>query len=80
MATVKVLVNFKKSIIDVQGQEVEKIADVMGFKSIEAIRIGKYFEIDISDNTENKEKIISELSEKLLINPNLEEFTILEER
>ena len=49
----------------------------MGHKNIEDVRQGKYFEIKLDENDKIKaEKIIEEISKKLLTNTVIEDYTI----
>ena len=52
MYNVKVYVTYKESILDPQGEAVRGAVHRMGFDEIEDIRIGKYFEIKVSDTAD----------------------------
>ena len=50
----------------------------MGFKNVDDVRQGKYFEIEINDNDEKKAKSFAEeMCKKLLANLVIEDFKIL---
>jgi len=77
----KVLVKRRPSILDPQGMAVEKGAKHLGFNNIKDTRIGKYVEFTVDTNEKKSaEKEVKEYCDKLLINPNLEdyEFTLEE--
>lgn len=71
----KVLVKRRPSILDPQGMAVEKGAKHLGFNNIRETRIGKYveFTLDLADR-KTAEVELNEYCNKLLINPNLEDF------
>ena len=51
----------------------------MGFKNINEVRQGKYFEIDVQENDPKKaNEIIEEICEKLLANFVIENYKIIE--
>ena len=67
----------KKDVLDPQGKVVKQTLKNMGYKNIEDVRQGKYFEIELNEDDKNKaEKIIEEISKKLLTNTVIENFTI----
>lgn len=73
---VRVLVSFKDSVLDPQGQTVKNALHTLGYKNISDVRQGKVFEIDITDIADTDiEKIIPEISNKVLANPIIEKFT-----
>ncbi|MGD2294639.1 MAG: phosphoribosylformylglycinamidine synthase subunit PurS [Candidatus Aminicenantes bacterium] len=72
---VRVLVSFKDSVLDPQGQTVKNALHTMGYSIIQDVRQGKVFEIDLKDVTEEEaERIIPEISDKVLANPIIEKF------
>ncbi len=75
MFKAKVLVKRRPSILDPQGMAVEKGAKHLGFNNIRETRIGKYveFTLDLADR-KTAEVELNEYCNKLLINPNLEDF------
>ncbi len=73
---VRVLVSFKDSVLDPQGQTVMNALHTLGYKNISDVRQGKVFEIDITDISDaDIESIIPEISNKVLANPIIEKFT-----
>ena len=73
---VRVLVSFKDSVLDPQGQTVKNALHTLGYKNIGDVRQGKVFEIDITDISDTDiESIILEISNKVLANPIIEKFT-----
>ena len=70
-------VTLKKDVLDPQGKVVKQTLKNMGHKNIDDVRQGKYFEIELNEDDKNKaEKIIEEISKKLLTNTVIENYTI----
>ena len=74
---ISVTVTLKKDVLDPQGKVVEKTLKNMGYSNIENVRQGKYFEIEINENSkENAKNTIEEICNKLLINMVIEDYSI----
>ena len=72
-----VTVTLKKEVLDPQGKVVQNTLLNLGMKNLKSIRQGKFFEIEINENDQNKaEKKINEMCEKLLVNLIIEDYTI----
>ena len=72
-----VKVTLKKDVLDPQGKVVEHTLQNMGMNTLKSIRQGKYFEIEINENNEEKAKsTIEEMCKKLLVNLIIEDFEI----
>jgi phosphoribosylformylglycinamidine synthase subunit PurS len=72
----KVFVTLKKSILDPQGKAVEQGIHSLGFDSVDDVRIGKYIEMDIDENSrETAERMTKEISDKLLANLIMESYS-----
>lgn len=70
----------KENILDPQGKAVAHALVNLGFNNIGEVRIGKHIVLDL--HVENKEEafiIANEICEKLLVNPLIEEYSIVEE-
>jgi phosphoribosylformylglycinamidine synthase len=79
---VRVLVSFKDSVLDPQGQTVKNALHTLGYDFVRDIRQGKVFELELENISHTKaEKIIPEIADKVLANPIIEKFSfeILEE-
>jgi phosphoribosylformylglycinamidine synthase PurS subunit len=73
---IRVLVSYKDSVLDPQGQTVRNALLTMGYDFVKDIRQGKVFEIEIGTLSEEKMKqVIPELADKVLANPIIEKFT-----
>jgi phosphoribosylformylglycinamidine synthase PurS subunit len=73
---VRVLVSYKDTVLDPQGQTVKNALLTMGYDFVKDVRQGKVFEIETDDISEEKiKKCIPELSHKVLANPIIEKFS-----
>lgn len=73
---VRILVSFKDSVLDPQGQTVKNALHTLGYEFIKDVRQGKVFELELDDiPLEKIEKVIPEISDKVLSNPIIEKFT-----
>ena len=67
----------KKDVLDPQGKVVQQTLQNMGMKTLKELRQGKYFEIEINENDENKAKDkVDEMCKKLLANLIIEDFKV----
>jgi len=74
---ISVTVTLKKDVLDPQGKVVKQTLKNMGYENINDVRQGKYFEIELNEDDKNKaKKIIEEISQKLLTNTVIENYTI----
>ena len=74
---ISVVVTLKKDVLDPQGKIVGQTLKNMGYKDIVNVRQGKYFEIELNeDNQEKAKKIIDETCKKLLVNLIIEDYKI----
>ncbi len=53
---VSVIVTLKKDVLDPQGKVINQALDGMGFKNVNEVRQGKYFEIEVNENDQKKLK------------------------
>ena len=72
-----VTVTLKKDVLDPQGKVVGQTLKNMGFKNLNQVRQGKFFEIDMDEKDSVKaENQVKEMCEKLLSNQIIEDFKI----
>ena len=75
---VKVIVTLKSGVLDPQGKAIQQTLNGMGFANVKDVRQGKYFDIDIDENDEQKAKLSAEETcKKLLANQVIEDFKII---
>ena len=76
---VSAIITLKKDVLDPQGKVIHQTLDGMGFKDVNEVRQGKYFEIDVNENDPNKAKaVVEDMCKKLLANLVIENFKIIE--
>ena len=76
---VSAIITLKKDVLDPQGKVIHQALDGMGFKNINEVRQGKYFEIDVNENDPSKAKaVVENMCKKLLANLVIENFKIIE--
>ncbi len=72
-----VTVTLKKDVLDPQGKVVLNTLTNLGMTSLQNIRQGKFFEIDIETKDQLEgEKKVKEVCEKLLVNLIIEDYKI----
>ena len=73
---VRVLVSFKDSVLDPQGQTVKNALHTLGYEFVRDVRQGKVFEIELDGiSQEEVKKLVPEISDKVLANPIIEKFS-----
>jgi phosphoribosylformylglycinamidine synthase len=70
---VRVLIRPKEGILDPQGKAVERALPALGFEGIEHVRVGRIVELEAEDASQ-----LPSLCEKLLANPLIEDYEIVE--
>ena len=72
-----VTVTLKKDVLDPQGKVVQNTLQNLGMDNLKSIRQGKYFEIELNDNDQNKaEKKVNDMCKKLLANLIIEDYKV----
>ena len=72
-----VYVRLKGGVLDPQGTTIKRALGDMGYKGIEDIRSGKFFEVSfLSDSKKEALNLVNEISDKLLANPVIEDFKV----
>ena len=75
---IKVIVTLKNGVLDPQGKAIQQTLNGMNFSSVTGVRQGKFFEINVNDENENKAKAqVEEMCKKLLANLVIEDYKIL---
>ena len=71
----EVFVTLKKEVLDPQGKAVEHALKNIGLNSINSVRQGKYFTVEVNEQDEQKAlEVIKTSCEKLLANQTIEDF------
>ena len=75
---ISVIITLKQDVLDPQGKVINQTLTGMGFDNIDEVRQGKYFEININEQDEDKAKAqVEEMCKKLLANLVIENYKIL---
>ena len=75
---IKIIVTLKKSVLDPQGTVIQQALNGMGFKNVNEVRQGKFFEINIEEKDQKKaEEKANEMCKKLLANLVIEDYKII---
>jgi phosphoribosylformylglycinamidine synthase PurS subunit len=73
---VRILVSFKDSVLDPQGQTVKNALHTLGYDAVKEVRQGKVFELELAGvSAAEAEKLVPEVARKVLANPIIEKFT-----
>ena len=73
----RVYVSYKKTVLDPQGQAIQKALNAHGHPAITHVRQGKFFEIDLeATDTASAEAELDHISKDVLANPVIEEYRI----
>ena len=76
---VSAIITLKKDVLDPQGKVIHETLDGMGFNSVNEVRQGKYFEIDVKENDPKKANdLVEDMCKKLLANLVSENYKIIE--
>ena len=76
MFLAKIHVLLKPTVNDPQGLTIARALGRLGFDAVDAVRAGKYFEVQIQCSDEaTAEQDVKAMCEKLLSNPVIETFT-----
>ena len=74
---VKVLVTPKAAVLDPQGAAVRDAMQHLGMPEVQAVRIGKYLEIEVDDKTPDLDSRLDDLCRDLLSNPVIEDYEVV---
>ena len=73
----RVFVSLKASVFDPQGRTIVEALQSMGYGSVSDVRQGKYFEVDVdTESADEARSLVSEVSDKLLANPDIESYRV----
>ena len=70
----RVLVRPKAGILDPQGVAVERALPALGFEGVRNVHVGRLIELDVEDPSQ-----LEAMCQKLLVNPLIEDYEILED-
>jgi phosphoribosylformylglycinamidine synthase len=73
MATVRIFVTLKPSLLDSAGRTVAGALNKMGYEELEGARIGKLIELEMKSYDEQR---VKEMCDRLLANPVIEDYRV----
>lgn len=71
-----VYVSLKKSVLDPQGKTIQGALKKMGYKGLQDVRQGKYFELSLDSGLDRQQATaeVERMAREVLTNPVIEEF------
>ena len=71
-----VYVSLKKSVLDPQGKTIHGALKKMGYRGVDDVRQGKYFEVTLDDSIgrDEAQAEVERIAREVLTNPVIEEF------
>ena len=73
----RVFVTLKPSVFDPQGRTIAEALHTLGYASVEDVRQGKYFELEVkASDAAQARTLAGEVADKLLANPVIETYRI----
>jgi phosphoribosylformylglycinamidine synthase subunit PurS len=73
----RVFVTLKPSVFDPQGRTIAEALHSLGYGTVEAVRQGKYFELDLAiSEVEQARALAAEMADRVLANPVIESYRI----
>ena len=71
----RVYVTLKEGVLDPQGKAVEHALDTLGYRGVKEVRVGKFFELDLTESDSSRAKMeLAEMCTALLANTVIEDF------
>ncbi|MDN2452836.1 phosphoribosylformylglycinamidine synthase subunit PurS [Lactobacillus sp. UCMA15818] len=74
MVNVRIFVTYKQSVFNPQGETITDAIHSLGFSAVKKVNVGKFFDLQIEPNDKTVAEIVSQVSEQLLVNFNLETY------
>ena len=73
----RIIVRLKQTVHDPQGETIWQAFQHMGYATIESVRQGKIFDLELRDMNESDARpLLEEIAHKVLANPIIEEYVI----
>ena len=73
----RVFVTLKPSVFDPQGKTIADALQSLGYASVEDVRQGKYFELDLATGEAAEARALAaEVADKVLANPVIESYRV----
>jgi phosphoribosylformylglycinamidine synthase PurS subunit len=73
----RVYVTLKPSVFDPQGRTIAEALHSLGYSTVENVRQGKYFELDLeTDEAAVAQALAAEVADRVLANPVIESYRV----
>ena len=73
----RVFVTLKPSVFDPQGKTIADALHTMGYESVDDVRQGKYFELEVKVGSADRARaLVAEVADKLLANTVIESYRV----
>ena len=72
-----VYVRLRDGVLDPQGVTIQKALTQMGYSEILSVRSGKFFELEVSTETDSIDARLDEVCSRLLTNPVIESYSVV---
>lgn len=73
----KIVITLKPGLLDAQGNTVKSALHALGFGGVQAVRVGKYVELDLhGGRAASAKQDVERMCKKLLANPIVERYHI----
>jgi phosphoribosylformylglycinamidine synthase subunit PurS len=74
----QIYVTLKRTVLDPQGQTIQRALASMGHPEIAAVRQGKYFEIELADGLDPAaaRALLDQIAQDVLANPVIEDYRV----
>ncbi len=73
----RVYVTLKPSIVDPQGQTITEALHTLGYGTVQDVRQGKYFELELEAATTEQARVLAgDVANQLLANPVIESYRV----
>lgn len=78
MARVRIEIRYLKGVEDPEALTIKKNLKILGFSSVDSINTVRSYEIEFSPDTKDPVGEARKMAEKLLVNPVIHEFSVIE--
>jgi phosphoribosylformylglycinamidine synthase len=77
----QIVVSLKDGLLDPQGKAIEGSLPALGWTNVSGVRVGRYVQLDLeADGAEAAEDQVRSMAERLLSNPVIESFDVVDIR
>lgn len=78
MARIRIEIRYLKGVEDPEALTIKKNLNILGFSSVDSINTVRSYEIEFSSGTPDPVSEARKMAEKLLVNPVIHEYRIVE--